>query len=160
MIPIRLKSVLVVLAFLCVSVASSRAQMPTSKDADAAGIRQSVAAFTTAWNNHDAHATTMRYVEDGDFSNTTGIPSHGWKELEEHYTTIFTTFLKNAHRTDTVKSIRFLTPDIASVDIDWQATGAMTPDGKDIPLRKGLLTWIMTKHNGEWLITIYHESAF
>src|ERR1700693_4299272 len=50
---IRLKSVLVVLVFLSLSAASSWAQMPTSRDADAAGIRQSVAAFTTAWNNHD-----------------------------------------------------------------------------------------------------------
>ena len=151
---------LAVLLFLSLSATSSRAQKPSGVDADSAAIKQSVATWEDAWNRHDAHATTMCYVEDGDFSNTTGIPSHGWKELEEHYTTIFTTFLKNAHRTDTVKSIRFLTPEIASVDIDWQATGAKTPDGKDIPLRKGLLTWIVTKHNGQWLIAIYHESAF
>jgi len=134
--------------------------MPSGMDADSAAIKQCVAAWEDAWNRHDAHATAMRYVEDGDFSSTTGIPSHGWKELEDHYTAIFTTFLKDAHRTDTVKSIRFLTPEIASVDIDWQMTGAKTRDGQDVPIRKGLLTWIVTKHNGQWMITIYHESAF
>jgi uncharacterized protein (TIGR02246 family) len=160
MIRIRSKTVLVVLFFLSVPGASSWAQMSSGKDADMAGIKQCVAAWEDAWNRHDAQATTMAYVEDGDFSNTTGIPSHGWKELEAHYNEIFTTFLKDAHRTDTVKSIRFLTPEIASVDIDWQMTGAKTRDGKDVPIRKGLLTWIVTKHNGEWKITIYHESAF
>jgi uncharacterized protein (TIGR02246 family) len=134
--------------------------MPANRDADSTAIKQCVAAWEDAWNRHDAHATARSYVEDGDVSSTTGIPSHGWKELEDHYNDIFTTFLKDAQRTDTVKSIRFLTPDIASVDIDWQMMGAKTRDGKDAPNRKGLLTWIVTKRNGQWMITIYHESAF
>jgi uncharacterized protein (TIGR02246 family) len=148
--------------FLLVAFSSrlSWAQMHSNMDADSAAIKQCVAAWEDAWNRHDAHATAIAYVEDGDFSSTTGIPSHGWKELEAHYNEIFTTFLKDAHRTDTVKSIRFLGPDIASVDIDWQMTGARTRDGRDAPNRKGLLTWIVTKHNGQWMITIYHESAF
>jgi len=79
------------------------------------------------------------------------------KELEDHYTTIFTTFLKNAHTTDTVRSIRFLDPDTASVDIDWLVTDPNAPGGV---LRKGLLNWIVTKRNGQWMIMIYHESAF
>ncbi len=156
----RVKLVLALFLFFAFAGAICWAQMPPNMDADSAAIKQCVAAWEDAWNRHDAHATTMAYVEDGDFSNTTGIPSHGRKALEDHYNAIFTTFLKDAHRTDTVKSIRFLTPDIASVDIDWQMTGAKTPDGKDAPARKGLLTWIVTKHNGQWMITIYHESAF
>jgi uncharacterized protein (TIGR02246 family) len=160
MISNRVKSVLAVFLFVSFSAAVSWAQMPSSMDADSAAIKQCVAAWEDAWNRHDAHATATRYVEDGDFSSTTGIPSHGWKELEEHYNAIFTTFLKDAHRTDVVKSIRFLTPEIASVDIDWQMTGAKTRDGQDVPIRKGLLTWIVTKHSGQWMITIYHESAF
>jgi uncharacterized protein (TIGR02246 family) len=129
-------------------------------DADSAAIKQSVTAFTDAWNRHDPHAVTKRYVEDGDFSSTQGIPSHGAKELQEHYVSIFGTFLKYAHRTDTVRSIRFLTPSIAQLDIDWQMTGAKTPDGADAPPRKGLLNWVMTKQNGQWMITVYHESLF
>jgi uncharacterized protein (TIGR02246 family) len=156
----RVKMGLVVFLLVSFSAGVSRAQMPSNMDADSAAIKQCVAAWEDAWNRHDAHATAIRYVEDGDFSSTTGIPSHGWKELENHYNEIFTTFLKDAQRTDTVKSIRFLTPEIASVDIDWQMTGARTRDGKDAPNRKGLLTWIVTKHNGQWMIAIYHESAF
>jgi uncharacterized protein (TIGR02246 family) len=143
---------------LCMAI--SWAQTAPLSDADSAGIKQCVAAWEDAWNRHDAHATATAYVEDGDFSSTTGVPSHGWKELETHYNEIFTTFLKDAHRTDTVRSIRSLGPGIATVDIDWQMTGAKTRDGKDAPNRKGLLTWIVTKHNGQWMITIYHESAF
>ena len=160
MISVRAKFALAVFLVFSFSVAISWAQTPSKMDADSSAIKQCVAAWEDAWNRHDAHATATAYVEDGDFSSTTGIPSHGWKELEAHYNEIFTTFLKDAHRTDTVKSIRFLGPEIASVDIDWQMTGARTRDGKDAPNRKGLLTWIVTKHNGQWMITIYHESAF
>ena len=156
----RAKFILAVLLFVSFSARPSWAQTHSNIDADSAAIKQCVAAWEDAWNRHDAHATATAYVEDGDFSSTTGIPSHGWKELEAHYNEIFTTFLKDAHRTDTVKSIRFLGPEIASVDIDWQMTGARTREGKDAPNRKGLLTWIVTKHNGQWMITIYHESAF
>jgi uncharacterized protein (TIGR02246 family) len=160
MISVRAKFALAVFLVSSFSAAISWAQMPSKMDADSSAIKQCVTAWEDAWNRHDARATAMAYVEDGDFSSTTGIPSHGWKELEAHYNEIFTTFLKDAHRTDTVKSIRFLGPDIASVDIDWQMAGARTRDGKDAPNRKGLLTWIVTKHNGQWMITIYHESAF
>jgi uncharacterized protein (TIGR02246 family) len=161
MILTRCKMGLAISLCLVFSSALVWAQMPAKMDADSAAIKQCVAAWEDAWNRHDAHATAMAYVEDGEFSSTTGVPSHGWKDLEAHYNEIFTTFLKDAHRTDTVRSIRFLTPEIASVDIDWQMTGARTRDGKDAPNRKGLLTWVVTKqHGGQWMITIYHESAF
>jgi len=151
------KAVLSVLLFLSFSAANSRAQMPSNRDADTAAIKQCVAAFADTWNSHDAHGVAMKYVEDGDFSSVKGEPSHGRKELEDHYTTIFTTFLKNAHTTDTVRSIRFLGPETASVDIDWLVTDPNAPGGV---LRKGLLNWIVTKRNGQWMIMIYHESAF
>jgi uncharacterized protein (TIGR02246 family) len=158
---VRLQAALASFLFLSFFAGASWAQMASANDADSAAIKQCVAAWEDAWNRHDAHATAMAYVEDGDFSSTTGVPSHGWKELEAHYNEIFTTFLKDAHRTDSVRSIRLLEPGVASVDIDWQMTGARTRDGKDAPNRKGLLTWIVTKQrDGQWKITIYHESVF
>lgn len=148
---------LAALLFPVFCIPASHAQMTTGHDADSAAIKQCVADFADTWNRHDAHGVAMRYVEDGDFSSVKGEPSHGRKELEDHYNTIFSTFLKNAHTTDTVRSIRFLGPDVASVDIDWLVTEPNAPGGV---LRKGLLTWIVTRQAGKWMITIYHESAF
>jgi uncharacterized protein (TIGR02246 family) len=154
---IQSKAALAVLLFLTLSAVSSRAQMASNRDADTAAIKQFVANFADTWNSHDAHGVAMHYVEDGDFSSIKAEPSHGRKELEDHYNTIFTTFLKNAHTTDTVRSIRFLAPDLASVDIDWLVTDPAAPGGV---LRKGLLTWILSKRNGQWMIVIYHEQSF
>ncbi len=157
MISVRSKAALTVFVFLTFFVASSRAQMASNRDADTAAIKQTAAAFQDTWNSHDAHGVAMKYVEDGDFSSVKGEPSHGRKELEDHYTTIFTTFLKNAHTTDTVRSMRFLAPDLASVDIDWLVTDPAAPGGV---LRKGLLTWILSKRGGEWKIVVYHEQSW
>ena len=84
MITSRLKTALGVSLVLAFSSAFVWAQMPSKMDPDAAAIKQCVAAWEDAWNRHDAHATATAYVEDGDFSSTTGVPSHGWKELEAH----------------------------------------------------------------------------
>ena len=157
MISVSSKTVLAVALFLTFSAASSRAQMASNRDADTAAIKQTVAAFADTWNSHDAHGVAMKYVEDGDFSSIKGEASHGRKELEDHYTTIFSTFLKNAHTTDTVRSMRFLAPDLVSVDIDWLVTDPGAPGGV---LRKGLLTWMLSKRNGQWMIVIYHEQSF
>ena len=157
MISASSKSALAAFLVLACCPSSPRAQMAANNDADTAAIKQCVASFADTWNSHDAHAVAMRYVEDGDFSSVRGEPSHGRKELEDHYTTIFSTFLKNAHTTDTVRSIRFLAPDLASVDIDWLVNDPAAPGGV---LRKGLLTWIVTKRNGQWMIAIYHEQSF
>jgi uncharacterized protein (TIGR02246 family) len=157
MISVQSKAALAIFLFLTFSAAGSRAQMAASRDADTAAIKQCVAAFADTWNSHDAHGVAMHYVEDGDFSSIKGEPSHGRKELEDHYTMIFSTFLKNAHTTDTVRSMRFLAPDLASVDIDWLVTDPAAPGGV---LRKGLLTWILSKRGGEWKIVVYHEQSW
>src|SRR6202035_3756590 len=136
MISVPSKAALTVFLFLVFSVGNSSAQMASNRDADTAAIKQTVAAFQDTWNTHDAHALAMKYVEDGDFSSVKGEDSHGRKQLEDHYATVFGTFLKNAHTTDTVRSIRFLGPDTCSVDIYWLLTEPNAPGGG---LRKGLV---------------------
>ena len=72
-------------------------------------------------------------------------------DVEKHYQMVFSTLLKNAHRTDTVRSFQFLSPTIASVDTEFEMTGASAPNSTETttrPPRKGLLTWIVTKQDG------------
>jgi hypothetical protein len=64
---IRLKLVVVVSLSLALSSVLAWARMPANTDADSAAIKQCVAAWEDAWNRHDAHATAMAYVEDGEF---------------------------------------------------------------------------------------------
>jgi uncharacterized protein (TIGR02246 family) len=65
------------------------------------------------------------------------------------------------HQTGHVRSVRFLKPDVAAVDVDWEMTGAKNPDGSMRPTRKGLHSLIMTKQSdGSWLIAVMHVHEF
>ena len=52
--------------------------------------------------------------------------------------------------------IRFLRPDVASVDATWTQTGAVQ-NGRDMGLRKGLLMLIATKQGDDWGIAVMHN---
>ena len=53
--------------------------------------------------------------------------------------------------------VRFLRPEIAVVDVRCRMTGALAWDGHVIPVREGLLHWIVTSQQGRWLITVMHN---
>jgi hypothetical protein len=63
-------------------------------------------------------------------------------------------------RTDSVRSIRYFSPELASVDLDTVITGTKTADGSEIPARKGLMIVLMAKQNGHWYIGTFHESEY
>ena len=139
----------------------SRAQEQTpGSEADAKAIKQVFAEFYESFSRHDAHAAAMTFAEDADFTNMRGVHRRGRKEIEAHLAMIFAGALGSARRTDTVKSIRFVTPEIAEVDADTVITGTKAADGSEIPSRKGLMVTTMTKQNGRWYISVFHEVEF
>jgi uncharacterized protein (TIGR02246 family) len=149
-----------VLLIVSFSLAAHSAQRKDNTDADASVVKQVVASYDDAFNQHDAHAIGALFAEEGDFTNMRGASKHGRKDIEQNYGNLLSGVLKTSHRTDSVKSVRFLTPEIAQVDADWEMTGTKAPDGSDNPPRKGYLDWIVAKVNGQWQIVIFHESEF
>jgi len=131
-----------------------------STDADSAAIKQAFTDFYESFSHHDAHATAMTFAEDADFTNMRGIHRHGRKEIEDWFASLFKGNLKASNRTDIVRSIRFFTPQTAAVDADTVITGTKAADGSDVPPRKGLMIATMTKQNGRWLISVFHEAEF
>jgi uncharacterized protein (TIGR02246 family) len=129
-------------------------------DADAKAIQQVFAEWYEAFSRHNARAASMAFVEDADFTNMGGAHDHGRKEIDAHLARVFAGNLKDARRTDLVKSIRFLTPELASVDADTVITGTKAADGSEMPPRKGLMTTTMMKKNGRWYIAVFHEIEF
>lgn len=149
-----------ILLMVSFSFAARSAQKKENTDSDAAAVKQVVASYDDAFNQHDAHAIGALFAEEGDFTNMRGASKHGRKDIEQNYGNLFSGGLKNSHRTDSVKSVRFLSPEIAQVDADWEMTGTKAADGSDNPTRKGYLDWVVTKVNGQWQIVIFHESEF
>jgi uncharacterized protein (TIGR02246 family) len=149
-----------VLAMFC-SITSMRGQTQAQgSEADSKAIKQAVTEFYEAFSRHDAHAVAMTFAEDADFTNMAGAHNHGRKEIEDHFARVFAGNLKDARRTDTVKNIRFVSPQVAEVDADTVITGTKAADGSEVPPRKGLMVTTMSRQNGSWHSSVFHEVEF
>ncbi|MGI9168212.1 MAG: SgcJ/EcaC family oxidoreductase [Pyrinomonadaceae bacterium] len=120
-------------------------------------IRKVLTDFIEAWNKHDAKAFSMVFAEDADFTNVAGVSAHGRAEVEKFHVPRFTTQFKDTNLKIVESKIRFIKPDVAAVDARWEMTGAKNREGNDIPLRRGLLNFVMTKEGDKWFITVMHN---
>ena len=156
---VRAAFAVILLASFSFTISPARGQSK-STEADSAAIRQVIADFLDAFNHHDAHAWAMPFAEDGDFTNVTGLYIHGRKDFEARFAELFASRLKNSHRTATVRHIRFITPDVAAVDAEWELVGSKASDGSENPVRKGLFNLVMTRQNDRWVFVVFEESEF
>jgi uncharacterized protein (TIGR02246 family) len=141
---------------LC-SVAQLSDSSSTGKSASEAAIHQVLVDFVSAWNVHDAAAFSMVFTEDADFTNIRGMGAHGRTNIDSFHAPVFRTWFKNSHQDIIRSTIRFISPDVAAVDAWWEMTGSTSPAGQSIPLRKGLLNFVMTRKNEKWLISVMHN---
>jgi uncharacterized protein (TIGR02246 family) len=158
--PLVVAALALSLALLVVKGAVPAQAQTAGSDADTAAITQVCADFSQNFSRHDAHGVAMTFAEDSDFTNMRGAHSHGRADIEKWFASLFRGNLKDSLRTDTVKSIRFFTPELAAVDADTVITGTKAADGSEIPPRKGLMIVLMTKQNGRWWIGTFHESEY
>jgi uncharacterized protein (TIGR02246 family) len=130
-----------------------------TKDKETAAIARTVERFVDAWNQHDAHAFALTFTQDADFTNVAGDHAQGRANVESFHAPAFAGIFKDSHQTAKIRSIRFLTAHLAAVDVDWEMTGAKSPDGTPRLGRKGLLNWVMARQSdGAWLIEIMHNT--
>ncbi|GAB3790801.1 hypothetical protein GCM10028818_61410 [Spirosoma horti] len=55
--------------------------------------------------------------------------------------------------------VRFIRPDVASVDVQTEVSGGKTFGGKEVAVVKFLINWTATKESdGQWLIKVMHNT--
>lgn len=130
---------------------------PSANSKEELEIQSSLDDLTKAWNIHDPKAFSKIFAEDADFTNVKGLSAHGRGDIAQFHTKPFETWFKNSNLIITNKKVRLIRPDLAAVDAWWEMTGSTGLDGKEIPFRKGLLNFLMTRTGNTWLITIMHN---
>jgi uncharacterized protein (TIGR02246 family) len=145
---------------LTIRLALAEATDDTPHNGDDAAVREVVAGFSNGWNTHDAHAMCASLAEDVQWVSWRGEVSGSRKEVEDDHARLFADLYKNTHRTDTVKSIRYLGPELVLVDNYWTMTGAKTRDGADWPYRAGYASFLMAKRGGRWMVIVSHTADF
>ena len=127
------------------------------RQADEQAIHGVMDGFVDAWNHHDAKAFAALFSEDADFTNVRGMGASGRSNIEQFHAPVFATIFKNSHQKYTGIKTRFIRPDVAAVDVHWEMTGATDQAGIPVPLRQGLLNFVMAKSQGKWQIVVMHN---
>ncbi len=145
---------------LVTSVAIGLAARAVQPNGEAA-IRTIVTAQTAAWNAGDARAYSANVAEDVGFTNILGEVRYGREAFESRHAAIFSTVFKGSHLEQAIRRIRFVTADVAIVDVDTEVRGfAGLPPGvkasRDGALRTRLQQ-LFVRRGGTWWVEAYHN---
>jgi len=128
--------------------------------ADAA-IRAIIAEQARAWNAGDGAGYADHLATDASFTNLFGMVIYGKPDFVRRHREILSTFFKDTRKTHVVRRIRFVTPDVAIVDIDNEVHGVKSlPAGVAVPADGVLKTQLMevfVRRDGQWWIEAYHN---
>jgi uncharacterized protein (TIGR02246 family) len=129
-----------------------------AQPSDEEAIRQIPARFEAAWNRHDMKALASLFDEDADFVNVAGTWWKGRQEIEQAHVRAHAAMFKNSTlRLGEVK-VRFLKPGVAVAHAHWDLSGDTGPDGTARAPRAGLMSQVVVKQNGLWLIASAHNT--
>lgn len=118
--------------------------------------------YETAWNNHDVARWAKLFTDDVDYVNRDGAM---WKGNEANISghqsihEMLKTHNQKMSWTALVKQIGYLSPEIALVHATWEWPHFRLPSGIELKDFRGILTLVMVKRDGRWLIRALHNTV-
>jgi uncharacterized protein (TIGR02246 family) len=147
---------IVALMLMVVAAANASAQQPGESQ-----IRAIVAEQAAAWNAGDAGGFAKHISADVSFTNVFGMVMYGGPLFLDRQKQVLSTFYKGTTKTHTVRKIRFVTSDVAIVDIDNVVQGVKAmPAGITVPADGVVRTQLMevfVRRGGRWWIEAFHN---
>lgn len=140
------------LLFACGLAGTAQAQ-GASADEDA--IRQVVQQVQEGWNAHDGKAFAAPFAADADYVVVNGMSLKGREAIEKGHTGIFSSIYKDSRNAATVKSVRFLRPDVAVALVEWNLEYR---EGGETKKGHAMNTMVMTKEGGKWSIAAFQNT--
>ena len=125
---------------------------PTSRDETR--IRSMVDQALNRLNQGDTTAFDEFWDEDADYVGVTGTLTKGRIQIQALFRQAAG---RSGHQTATIEQVRFITPEIATVDGTWTVTGARDPNGQELAPIKGRGFEVVQKKNGRWRFVVTRE---
>jgi len=148
------------IALVTVAVFPMHAAFAQDQQAEAS-IRAIVAAQVAAWDAGDGTAYAKDLAADASFTNLFGMVMYGAPAFAERHRQILATFYKGTTKHHAIRRIRFVTPDVAIVDIDNEVRGVKTmPAGIPVPpdgVVKTQLMEVFVRRGERWWVEAYHN---
>jgi uncharacterized protein (TIGR02246 family) len=146
---------------LMLSAAGSTIWAQTQDAASEAAIRAIVARQAVAWNAGSGEAYAEHLSPDVSFTNLFGMVMYGKAAFARRHAEILATFYKGTTKHHAVRRIRFVTADVALVDIDKAVRGVKAmPAGIAVPadgVVKTQLLEVFVRRGGQWWVDAYHN---
>jgi uncharacterized protein (TIGR02246 family) len=124
-------------------------------------IRAIVAEQVRAWNAGDGKGYASRVGPDVSFTNLFGMVMYGHDAFERRHAEILATFYKGTIKSHVIRRMRFVTADVAIVDIDNEVRGVRSlPGGLAVPkdgIMRTQLMEIFVRRDGRWYVEAYHN---
>jgi len=143
---------------LLVVASAATAQTPAAEEAR---LRTRIAAHEQASAQSDLRGLVDLYAADAEMVSASGQVTRGHDAIENYYRGVIEnpTTRSGRHHTHPSESIaiRFITPDVALVDVASVNVGGTDASGKALPDSRTLLTTIWRKQAGEW--SVAHQRA-
>ena len=123
-------------------------QAAPSEQEDERTIRAMVDQAILRLNRGDVTAFEDFWDKDADYVGVDGRLTKGRSQIQS----LFREMAKGGagQQTATIEQIRFITPELATVDGSWTVAGARDARGKELPLIKGRGFELVQKKNGRW----------
>ncbi len=127
---------------------------------DTAAIEALVAAQADAWNHGNAKGFSVRFAEDGSFTDVIGMTYYGRDAFEQRHAEIFRTIYKGSSLKLSIQKLQFIRSDVAVVDVDAEMTGyAKLHPSIHAGAIRSKLQLVLTKERSDWWISAYHNVA-
>ena len=129
---------------------------------DEQAIEAVIAAYAEAWNAHDMQAWGRLFTDDVDYVNRAGGIWKGRAANVAGHVAIHAALKKQNQKmtwSAAVEKVSFLGPDIALVHATWRWPGFLLPSGAEAKGFQGIMTLVMVKQGGRWLIRALHNTV-
>jgi uncharacterized protein (TIGR02246 family) len=137
------------LLLLSVICGEAIAESPTNSDETA--IVETVSAWVTGWNAHDASALGRLLTANVDFVLVNGRELHGRDEFTRLHAEQFAgRYAQSSFTEDGHVAISFLKSNVALANWRWTITGVRNSDGQPAPTYRGIFTWVLVEDHGRW----------
>lgn len=135
---------------------SQEFRTPLSRPADETSIRALYKQLIDGWNQGSGEAFAAPFAENADLVGFDGTHLKGRQEIASFHQQLFDTYVKGTHMVGKVRSVRFLTPDVAIIHA---VSGTVMPGQQDLePERNSVQTLVAAKYNGQWFLVAFQNT--
>ena len=124
--------------------------------ADEAAVRALYDELMEGWNRGSGEAFAAPFAEDGHLVAFDGTHFEGRQEIASFHQPLFDKWLKGTRLVGRVKSVRFLSPDVALMHVIGGTV--MRGESKPSPVRDSIQTLVATRKDSRWKLAAFQNT--